>query len=134
MPHTGVRFLFFFFFFSFLFCIETEPIINISVVIFLKMNSKGILHMRISILLQLPSHPGSHMHQAEFPTLYSRPLLLIHFIYFIYLFCFFFFCLSKQTEQCVHVHPKVSNYPCPTPSPDNNHKFILYVYEYLSVV
>ena len=79
MPHTGVE-VFVFLFFNFLFCIEIEPIINISVVIFSDEQQRdSALRMHVSILLQLPSHPGSHIHQAEFPMLYNRSLLVIRF-------------------------------------------------------
>ena len=38
-------------------------------------------HIHVSILPQPRSHPGCHIHWAEFIVLYSRSLLVIHFKY-----------------------------------------------------
>ena len=43
--------------------------------------SDSAIHIHVSILPQLPSHPGCHIHWAEFPVIPSRSLLVNRFKY-----------------------------------------------------
>ena len=74
-----------------------------------QVDSKGIqpyIYM-YPFSLKLPSHPGCHKHWAEFPMLYSRTLLVIHF---------------KYSSVYMSIPDSLTN-PSPT-SPPDNHKFI----------
>ena len=73
-----------------------------------QVDSKGIqpyIYM-YPFSLKLPSHPGCHKHWAEFPMLYSRTLLVIHF---------------KYSSVYMSIPDSLTN-PSPT-SPPDNHKF-----------
>ena len=45
-----------------------------------KQRRNSAIHIGVSIFsAKLPSHPAATQHRAEFPVLYSRSLLVIHF-------------------------------------------------------
>ena len=74
-----------------------------------QVDSKGIQPYLYMYLFspKLPSRPGCHKHWADFPMLYSRTLLVIHF---------------KYSSVYMSIPNSLTN-PSPT-SPPDNHKFM----------
>ena len=88
--------------------IEVKPINNVVIVSGGQQRDSAI-HIHVSILPRLFSHPGCHITLSRVPCAISRSLLVI-----------------ILNTAGVHVHPILPNYPFPHPLPAcSNHKLIL---------